>query len=663
MGGQTGTGVARAAAAPSIKIKSLRPTPLLEIRLAVVRLAVVLALISTVRYFAWRLVHTMNPLAKIFFWVFLVAEMLNFLEACLFYFIAWTPTRYATPAPLQWPTVDIYIATYNEPVELLRETIVCALNVRYPHKTYVLDDGCRESVSALCKELGADYIAREERDHAKAGNLNNALRLTQGEFIVTLDADHVPSPEFIDELVGFFADQDVAIVQTHQDFYNLDSFQHLLNVKKGYGWQQQELFFNVIQPGKDHWNAAFYCGSPAMIRRSALDDIGGFATGTITEDMHTGIKLQKNGWRVLYQNRTLARGLAPQTFVAFATQWQRWGQGAMQVLRKENPVFGPGMKLGQRICYFASFYFYWMSYQKLLYTLTPTVCLLTGVFPLLTDPATFVKFFGPYFVLNTFSSVMLQGGFRSFIYSEQFNILKMRVMMESIVGLFGGGNKFRVTPKTRSNAAAWEDVFLQLFIVSILGLATLVGFRRIMATPPGGYEFWALTINLFWSCFYIALVLPLIFRAFKRKEYRQTYRWPARLDLTLRYRMSGSGMNGSGMTENYARNLNRTGVSITTDKPFADGSTLDLELDLPARTIRAVGKVMRNQPYTFNNVTRYSNGIRFDQIAATDQDEISKYLFFEIAPREGTLLRLTHSTQNVEAHPEPGAHTAEVVEA
>jgi len=640
---QAGTGVAPAKApAHPVHIESLKPTPLLQIRLAIVRVAVVLAVLSTARYFWWRLNHTMNPLATVFFWVFLVAELLNFVEACMFYFIAWTPTRYATPEPLQGRSVDIYIATYNEPVELLRETIVCALNVSYPHKTYVLDDGCRGTVEALAKELGADYIARKERDHAKAGNLNNALRITTGEFVITLDADHVPSPEFIDELIGFFADEDIAIVQTHQDFYNLDSFQHLLNVKKGYGWQQQELFFNVIQPGKDHYNAAFYCGSPAMIRRSALEDIGGFATGTVTEDMHTGIKMQKKGWRVLYQNRTLARGLAPQTFIAFATQWQRWGQGAMQVLREENPVLGRGMTLGQRICYFASFYFYWMSYQKLLYTLTPTVCLLTGVFPLLTDPATFVKFFGPSYLLNTFSSVMLQGGFRSFIYSEQFNILKMRVMMESIVGLLGGGNKFRVTPKTTSKAATWEDVVLQLFLLSVLVFATVVGTRRIMSIPVG-YEFWALAINLFWSMFYIALVLPLIGRAFKRQEYRQTYRWPARLDLTVRYRM-----NGSSLQENYARNLNRTGVSITTDVPFENGSTLDIELDLPVRTIHAVGKVMRNQPYTFNGKTRFSNGIRFDQINAVDQDEISKYLFFEIAPREGTLLRLTHTTQQVE---------------
>jgi len=166
--GQAGTGVAPAKApARSVQIKSLKPSPLLQIRLAVLRLAVVLALISTVRYFVWRVNDTMNPVAVVFFWVFLIAEMLNFVEACMFYFIAWKPTRYATPAPLEGRTVDIYIATYNEPVDLLRETIVCALNVSYPHNTYVLDDGCRGTVEALAKELGADYIARKERDRLR----------------------------------------------------------------------------------------------------------------------------------------------------------------------------------------------------------------------------------------------------------------------------------------------------------------------------------------------------------------------------------------------------------------------------------------------------------------------------------------------------------------
>lgn len=637
-------GSAAAPALAPVHIQPARRSARLQLKVAIIRLAVVLACVFTIRYFIWRFHDTSNPAAMWFFWIFLGAEVMNFGETALFYFISWNPTRYATPQPIMGRTVDVFIATYNEPVDLLRETLVCALSIRYPHTTYVLDDGARPEVEALARELRSEYIARTDRSHAKAGNLNNALSRTSGEFVVTLDADHVPSPEFIDELIGFFADPQIGIVQTHQDFYNLDSFQHLLNFKKKFGWQQQELFFNVIQPGKDYYNAAFYCGSPAMIRRSALDEVDGFATGTVTEDMHTGIKMQKKGWRVLYHNKTLARGLAPQTFVAFATQWQRWGHGAMQVLRRENPLFGRGLSFSQRFCYFASFYFYLMSYQKLLYALTPVFCLLSGVFPLLTEPSLFVLYFGPYFVLNTFSSVMLQGGLRSAYYTEQFNILKLRVMMESIGGLFRRRTKFKVTPKAASSGASWSDLLLHVSLTVVLSAAALAGIEK-MSQLPNGYEFWALAVNLFWAVFYIFLLLPLIFRAMKRKEVRQSYRWPARLDIAMRYTRSGRAQEKS-----YARNLNRTGVSITTDDPFTVGEVMDLELDLPEKTIKAVARVMRNQPYTFNGQTRFSNGLRFDAISPADQDEISKYLFFEIAPREGSLLRLTHTTQSAEVY-------------
>src|ERR1019366_5595188 len=158
------------------------------------------------------------------------------------------------------------------------------------------------------------------------------MQHSQGEFIVTLDADHVPSPDLIEQVIGFFGDENTAVVQTAQDFYNLDSYQHKMNWRARVGWQQQELFYNVLQPGKDRFNAAFYCGSPAMLRRSALDEIGGFATETITEDMRTGMRLQKNKRRLIYHNKTLAFGLAPQTYIGFAMQWQRWGYGCMQVM-------------------------------------------------------------------------------------------------------------------------------------------------------------------------------------------------------------------------------------------------------------------------------------------------------------------------------------------
>jgi cellulose synthase (UDP-forming) len=602
---------------------------------------VVLAVVFTARYFYWRIGHTMNPAAKWFFYLFLVAEALNFLESALFYFVAWTPTAYANPPSLPGRSVDVFITTYNEPLELLRETLVCAVSMNYPHRTFVLDDGNRPELAELAEELGCEYLNRPDHTDAKAGNLNHALQQTSGEFILVLDADHVPAPDTIDQLIGFFQDPKIAIVQTAQDFYNLDSFQHLTNWNSKYAWQQQELFFNVIQPGKDHYNAAFYCGSPALLRREALNQVGGFATGTITEDMHTGVRLQKKGWRVLYHNRTLARGLAPQTFVGFAIQWQRWGHGAMQVLRRENPLFGRGLGLGQRLCYFGSFYFYWMGFQKLAYILTPIFCLISGVFPLVTQPEIFVLYFGPYFLFNTVASSLFQGGLRNFLMSEEFNLLKLKVLMRSAAGLLSKG-KFKVTPKSQAGGAGWADVILHLLLAAGILVAMGFGLRRLFLLPVG-FEFWAYAVNLFWAAFYLFLLGPLVWRAMRRKELRATYRFPARLDVPVA--LSSNGYSW----ETYARNMNRHGISVTFGQPLPPESTVELELTLPGCKIHAVGRVVRNRIYRHNKISRFSSGIRFERIAPADQDQISKYLFWSVAPREGEVLRLTRMTQRMEA--------------
>ena len=239
-----------------------------RLKLILVRLGIFLAVAASLRYFHWRVLDTMNPAAMWFSYLFLAAEALNFLETALFFFTVWKPSYHVPPAPLPDRTVDVFITTYNESLSLLRETAVCAVSMRYPHQTYILDDGNRPEVRELARELGCGYFARTERTHAKAGNLNNALAKTEGEFIVTLDADHVPMPDFIDHVIGFFSNPAVAAVQTAQDFYNLDSFQHLTDWRARYAWQQQELFFSVVQPGKDGYNAAFYCGSPAVLRRA-----------------------------------------------------------------------------------------------------------------------------------------------------------------------------------------------------------------------------------------------------------------------------------------------------------------------------------------------------------------------------------------------------------
>src|ERR1019366_3646488 len=161
-----------------------RLSALRQIKLGVARVTIVLAVIFSMRYFFWRATSTMNPAARWFFYIFIVAEALNFLEALLFYVTVWAPTRHTAPSPIPGRTVDVFIATYNEPVELRRETVLCAASMRYPHKTYVLDDGNRPEVKRLAEEFGCEYLARTERTHAKAGNLNHGMQHSQGEFIV-----------------------------------------------------------------------------------------------------------------------------------------------------------------------------------------------------------------------------------------------------------------------------------------------------------------------------------------------------------------------------------------------------------------------------------------------------------------------------------------------
>ncbi len=603
------------------------------------------AVILSIRYFYWRATETMNPAAKWFFYLFLAAELLNFLESLLFYFTTWTRKLRSSPKPLPHRSVDVFIATYNEPVELLRETVVCAVSMRYPHKTYILDDGNRPEVRDLAVAMNCGYINRMERTQAKAGNLNNALKQTDGEFIVTLDADHVPMPDLIEQVIGFFADPKAAIVQTSQDFYNLDSFQHVTQWKNKYAWQQQELFFSVIQPGKDRFNATMYCGSPAMVRRVALEQIGGFAGETITEDMHTGLRLQKKGWRVIYYNRSLARGLAPQTFNGFAAQWWRWGHGAMQVLRAEKPLFGKGLTLGQRICYFSSFYFYWMSYQKFFYILTPIFCLLTGIFPLVAEPDRFAIYFIPYFLLNLAASSLLQGGLFGFWLSEQFNLVKLSILARSISGFFQKDSKFSVTPKARGGAARWRDIASQIILLAALFVGLAAGSRRVYFSEPG-FQFWALVVNLIWVIIFVILTVPILLRAMSRSEFRSTYRFTHSLDVPAKLMMPSGG--GPDRLWGYARNLNRQGFSVSYETAIPIGTPVAIELEIPGHFLRCRGTVVRSQDLWVKKKKLVISGIRFDQIDPADQDAISTYLFCKIAPRQGNMLQLTRDSQQEE---------------
>jgi cellulose synthase (UDP-forming) len=224
-----------------------------------------------VYYFYYRYTATINMNALWFAIPLLLAETYAFIDTMLFVVMMWKPAYRVPPPAPSGPTVDVFIATYNEPIEIVQQTAQAALAIQYPHKTFILDDGNRDELRQFCEKKGCSYITRgaEWKDrprHAKAGNVNNALMQTSGEFILILDADQIPSPNILDRTLGYFTDQRLAFVQTPQYFYNVppgDPF-----------GSQAPLFYGPVMQGKDGWNAAFFCGSNAVLRREALFQLG-----------------------------------------------------------------------------------------------------------------------------------------------------------------------------------------------------------------------------------------------------------------------------------------------------------------------------------------------------------------------------------------------------
>jgi cellulose synthase (UDP-forming) len=260
-----------------------------------IRAIALLAYAYGVYWIYWRWTSSLNWQNPTFSLVLVIAETFGLLSMAAFIFTAWRLVHREPPPAPPGLAVDVFITCYDEPLQLLRRTAIGARAIRYPHQTYMLDDGKRDEVKSMAEELGIGYIRRTGNEHAKAGNLNHAFSVTSGQFVLQLDADHVPLPNILDRLLGYFNDERVAFVQSPQDFYNTDSFTHVVNDEGRQMWEENRLFFSLIQPGKDRMNAAFFCGSCGVLRRSAFDEIGGFSTQTITEDMETSMLLHARG--------------------------------------------------------------------------------------------------------------------------------------------------------------------------------------------------------------------------------------------------------------------------------------------------------------------------------------------------------------------------------
>lgn len=379
--------------------------------------------------------------------------------------------------PAQWPAVDLIIATYNEPREVLEKTILGALALDWPHlNVWVADDGRRAWLRDLCLAKGAGYITRPDNEHAKAGNINHALRVTSAPFVAVFDADFVPQQAFLMRTMGLFDDPGIGIVQVPHSFYNHDPLQQNLALQ-GALPDDQRFFFEAIMPGRDGWDAAFCCGSNSITRRAAIDAIGGaLPAGSITEDMLLSLALLRKGYVTRYLNEPLAFGLAPESLDAFFVQRARWAQGAMQILFLPTGPLGRGHALRHRLFFLPTA---WASQALLMITslLAPLVFLFADVPPLVNVTAQSAMFHLVPMVVAQVGGIVLLGGGRYLPIAAHVlgTFQSFRLLPVIIKTLFRPhGHAFKVTPK--GSDAIGGGLQRGIFLASSsLMLATLAG--------------------------------------------------------------------------------------------------------------------------------------------------------------------------------------------
>lgn len=590
------------------------------------RFFAIIAVVVTLYYLFWRVTETFNPNALFFSWSLWSAEVFGAFSTFLLYFVAWKQKKRTAPLPLAGRTVDVFIPTMNESVDVLRKTLLACNKLKYPHRTLVLDDGGRSEVRALCEELRCVYLARTSHEDAKAGNMNFGLDHSESEFIAVFDADHAPLPHFLDRIIGYFSDDDVAFVQTPQEYYNVDSFQHRLDPKKKYIWAEQYLFYSLIQPGRDHWKAAYFVGSCAIMRRKALDDIGGFATESVTEDLLTSVRIHAKGWASVYHHEVLAYGIAAETIHPFQIQRMRWGIGSWQVFFKANPLFMRGMSFAQRICYLESLIYPLEGFQKLIFYVTPPIALVTGILPMRALDINYLLHFIPYYTISLFAFNEMCRGVGGTLLLEQFSMGKFLTYIGTLGAfLFSkGAKKFKVTPKGERSTAPYRLLIPQI-VVCAASFAAIVWALVELVLQLRSDEF-IIAVNSLWALYNSGLALGIILYARKKLFQRRTlFRIPDALPVQCSYVDRSKEVSRLAVIDN----MTRHGISMLSIGRVPMNQVMRLTVMLPGKEILLNCLAMHEK--TVNAATHLLSraGFRFLNADTDSIDELSLYLHEE----------------------------------
>ncbi|MDR0280913.1 MAG: UDP-forming cellulose synthase catalytic subunit [Paucimonas sp.] len=586
-----------------------------------------MSLIATLRYVYWRLTDTLdfdNGLDMFFGYGLVAAETYSLIILAFGYLqTAWPLQRrpqILTQPPQEWPVVDVFVPTYNEELSIVKLTVLAAQAMDWPRdklRIHVLDDGRREEFREFSRQIGVNYIVRDNNRHAKAGNLNEALKVTDGEFIAIFDADHVPTRSFLQVAMGWFLkDPKLSLLQTPHFFFSPDPFEKNLDTFRSVP-NEGELFYGLIQDGNDLWNATFFCGSCAVIRRTHLLEVGGVAVETVTEDAHTALKLSRKGYNTAYLAIPQAAGLATESLSRHINQRIRWARGMAQIFRTDNPLLGKGLSLGQRICYVNAMMHFFYGLPRLVFLTAPLAYLLFGAQIFQASAMMITAYVLPHIIHANLTNSRIQGRFRQSFWNEVYDsVLAWYIMRPVLVALINpkvGG--FNVTDKggiIEKDYFDWKLArpYIVLLMLNLIG----IGCGVVQLFTADSSAMLTIFINLGWTVYNVIMSSTAMAVASESRQVRTEPRVHAELPVRL-------SLPDGRQIDCHTLDFSQSGIGVK----LPEGVSLDrhMELDvtlhrqgqacvLPARVMFARGNTA---------------GMRFREMTLRQQSDMVRLTF------------------------------------
>ncbi|WP_138315074.1 glycosyltransferase family 2 protein [Rhodoluna limnophila] len=485
-------------------------------------------------YLWWRLVFTLPDANPFFFWPLFLAEAFGFVTFLILVVEAWEIPLTPRLPPLDL-AVDIIIATYDEDIDIILPTVIGALQVRGRTTIWLCDDGRREEMRLLAEKYGINYQVRDNNRYAKAGNINAVLPKLKGDLILVLDADHVPSPDFLEATTGYFSDPKLALVQTAHSFRNHNSVMH-----EEVGRHEQSLFFDVLLPGRNRLKSVFWCGSAGLIRRAALVSVGGMAIATSTEDFETSLSLQVAGYEIKYHNEHLVQGLAPDNLEAYTIQRFRWAQGTIGSYRKGGrKAWSPKLSFAQRFSYTGGLIYHVTPLQRLAYTVSILAVTLFAIQPVGYAGEYYLYFWGAWVLLSMLAVSALERGVTQPLEGIRNHLIVFEAFLNALPSMFSNKEMpFVVTPKNEVDLGGWRSVKLlrlPIIITSITLLALLIRWVDLYLTAVTGQGFLTpitatgIIVASIFGVVEAAIVFSMTARVYNRRQYRKLWRFPVSL--------------------------------------------------------------------------------------------------------------------------------------